>query len=64
MSTYAIIRNGRNVDMGRYVERVFKSEDTANRYVNSLDYNVTLVEIPGKHRVGDRIDWTTKVRSI
>jgi hypothetical protein len=55
METIVLVRNGRGMDLDRYVERVFSTRETAHKYENSLSRNVTILVVDGKVRKGDRL---------
>ena len=58
--TIAMVRQGRGMDFDRYVARVFRSAETAHKYQNGLDHNVTIVRLPGKWTTGQRVGWGIK----
>jgi hypothetical protein len=62
--TVCILRNGSGLDFNRYVQRVFRSEEAAHKYVNRLDHNVMLARIPGTWKVGATVPLTTRTRTL
>jgi hypothetical protein len=61
--TIALLRNGRGMDFDRYVERVFKSAETAHKYQNAQSRNVTIRRLDGRFKVGDRVPFGTGATS-
>jgi hypothetical protein len=54
-STVCLLRNGRGLDLDRYVERVFKTTDSAYKFALRQPRNVQIVKLPGVWRTGERV---------
>ena len=62
--TICEVRNATGLNFDRYVTRVFRSRDTAHKYQNRLDHNVTILVIAAKVRTGDRIPFGTPAHTL
>ena len=53
------VRQGSGFDLDQYITRVFKSRETAHKYQNGLDHNVTILVVSAKVRTGERLPMGT-----
>jgi hypothetical protein len=64
METIIMIRSGRGMDFSRYVERVFRDRESAWKYQNNLDHNVTVRAVDGRWKKGAKLPMNLKTRDL
>ena len=62
--TIAVLRNGRGMDLDRYVARTFKSAQIAFAWANRQDRTYAIRVLNGKFRAGDRVPFGIKTREL
>lgn len=58
--TICLLRGGYGMDLDRYVDRCFRSEETAREWENRQPRIVNIVILPGRWHRGDRVPFGTK----
>lgn len=64
IETIALLKNGYGIDLASYVQHVFKDAETAHKFANKQNHNLRIVRVPGKVKVGDRIEHNTKLGTL
>lgn len=62
--TIAVVRSGTGMDFNRYVDRVFRSDDAAFKWLNRQSRNHIVLRLPGRYSVGDVIAPSVKTTNI
>lgn len=62
--TICTLRRASGMDFGSYVEHVFKNEQTAITWRNRQSRMVAIYVLPGRLKVGERIEHGTRRESL
>ena len=62
--TICLLEQGRGLDFDRYVRRTFTTRENAWKFENKQRQHVNIVVLPGRRKVGDRIDWKVEGKGL